>query len=56
MNRVLQIKEEMERLENHLEQLKEELHLLQMNCNHEFKRNDYTQECIKCYVNESLNW
>jgi hypothetical protein len=56
MNRVLQIKEEMKELENQLEQLKKELNILQMNCDHEFKSSNYIQECTKCHLIESLNW
>ncbi|MFC3885671.1 serine protease [Bacillus songklensis] len=56
MNRVIQIKEEMKQLETQLEQLKKELNLLQTNCDHEFKTNNYIQECTKCHLIESLNW
>ncbi|MGE7185608.1 hypothetical protein ACQKKK_17010 [Peribacillus sp. NPDC006672] len=56
MNRVIQIKGEMQLLETQLEQLKKELDIFRENCNHEFVKNDYIQECTKCHLIESLQW
>ncbi|WP_181762263.1 hypothetical protein [Bacillus sp. B4EP4a] len=56
MNRVIQIKVEMKQLEAQLEQLKRELNIFRENCNHEFVKNDYSQQCTKCYLIESLQW
>ncbi|WHY57464.1 hypothetical protein [Peribacillus simplex] len=56
MNRVIQIKVEMKQLETQLEQLKRELNIFRENCNHEFVMNDYSQQCTKCYLIESLQW
>ena len=56
MNRVIQIKVEMKQLENQLDQLKKELSIFRENCNHEFVKNDYIQECAKCHLIESLQW
>lgn len=56
MNRVTQLKAEIQKLEAKLEQLNEELIILQLNCEHEFKKNHYTQQCAKCQLIESLNW
>ncbi|CAH0198280.1 hypothetical protein SRABI96_01848 [Peribacillus sp. Bi96] len=56
MNRVIQIKDEMEQLENQLDQLKKELYIFRENCNHEFVKTDYSQECTKCHLIESLQW
>ncbi|MFD4820383.1 hypothetical protein [Peribacillus butanolivorans] len=56
MNRVIQIKVEIKQLENQLAQLKKELSIFRENCNHEFVKNDYLQECTKCHLIESLQW
>ncbi|WP_179086054.1 hypothetical protein [Peribacillus simplex] len=56
MNRVIQIKVEMKQLETQLEQLKRELNIFRENCKHEFVMNDYSQQCTKCYLIESLQW
>ncbi|TVX77790.1 hypothetical protein FQP34_21885 [Peribacillus simplex] len=56
MNRVIQIKVEMKQLETQLEQLKRELDIFRENCNHEFVKNDYSQQCTNCYLIESLQW
>jgi hypothetical protein len=56
MNRVLQIIEEMKQLENRAEQLKNELAILQTNCNHVFKKDKYVQQCLKCHLIENICW
>lgn len=56
MNRVIQIKEEIKQLETQLDWLKNELNILQKNCDHLFNKDDYIQECIKCHLIESLSW
>lgn len=56
MNRVLQIIEEMKQLENRAEQLKNELAILQINCNHVFKKENYVQQCLKCHLIENIYW
>jgi hypothetical protein len=56
MNRVIQIKFEIEQLEDQLNQLKKEMGLLRENCNHDFVEHHYMQECTKCRLIESLHW
>ena len=56
MNRAIQIKEEMKQLETQLAQLKKQLTMLQLNCDHEFKNADYIEECTKCHLIQNLNW
>jgi hypothetical protein len=56
MNRVLQIEEEMKQLKIKVELLKNELTILQINCNHEFKKGNYSHQCSKCHLVESIYW
>lgn len=56
MDQAIQLKAEIQKLEAKLEQLNEELIIFQLNCDHEFEQSDYTRQCTKCQLIESLNW
>ncbi|MDQ0245533.1 hypothetical protein J2S09_003110 [Bacillus fengqiuensis] len=56
MNRAIQLKTEIQKLEAQLEQLNEELIIFQLKCDHEFEQSHYTRKCTKCQLIESLNW
>ena len=56
MERAIQLKAEIRKLETKLEQLNEELIIFQLNCEHEFEQSHYIQRCLKCQLMESLNW
>jgi hypothetical protein len=56
MDRVIQIKKEINSLEIQIEKLKNELLFIQKNCAHDFIQKNYTLECKKCRIIESLTW
>lgn len=56
MDRVIQIKKEINSLEAQIEKLKHELLIIQKNCAHDFIQKNYIQECKKCRIIESLSW
>ncbi len=46
--KIEQIEEEINQLKIHLAFLEKRLAEMQQNCDHQFKRNQYYEKCIKC--------